>query len=316
MLLYACLTTLLVLGGPPTPRPAPTAPAVGAETTTAAKSARPAAGARAGNAPEASAAATKADIDRLPATDRQHFDQVAGDEFCGCSSPLTLAACLETRPECAVAQRIGRVLARATASHAPQRAVAAFASQAVIGPFCAPPVKFTLAGAARKGPAKAPITVVEFADFRCTHCRHAVPKVHAALQRFGDQVQLIYAPLVLDERSSAMDAAEAAMAALDQNKFWPMHAALFANEVSEYDATILLAAAKTAGLNIKRFQADMAAHKNKEKLAQFKSEALAAGLTGTPVFFINGRRYEFEPDMFPLDERIQMELDRDVGKCD
>lgn len=264
----------------------------------------------------APAAVRPADLKVLSASERERFDQVAADEYCSCTSSLTLAGCLANRPTCQIAQDVAQILARAAARHVPAKAMSAFASQAIVGPFCGPATTFKLDKAPRLGPKGAPITVVEFADFRCTHCRHAVPVVHETLKLFKNKVQLIYAPMVLDENSPSLPAAEASMAAAAQNKFWPMHQALFAREAGDFDAQTLLAAAKSAGLNIKRYEADMASHKHRETLLSFSKEALAAGLTGTPLFFINGRRYEFEPEIFPLADRIQMELDRNVGQCE
>lgn len=261
------------------------------------------------------AAAAGPDVNTLTPAQRSVFDSVATDEFCGCDSALTLKGCLAERPTCALAQDVGQVLFNLTRMNAPKQAVASFVSQAVLGPFCSLPVTVDVAGAPRKGSAKAPLQVVEMADFRCLHCRHAVPVVHEALAAFGDQVSLVYLPIVLQPNSPSQLAAEAAMAAHAQGKFWPMHKALFAHEAGEYTAQVLRHAAQEVGLNMKRYDKEMAEHTHAPVLASFMERFTKLGLDGTPAFFVNGRRTEMEPTAFPLKARLQMELDRSVGNC-
>jgi 2-hydroxychromene-2-carboxylate isomerase len=255
------------------------------------------------------------DLDALNPTQRSTFEQVATDEFCGCDSALTLKGCLATRPSCRLAQDAGEVLLGLVRTNAPKQAVASFFSQSVMGPFCGLPKTIETAGAPRRGSAKAPLQVLEFADFRCTHCRHAMPMVHRAIEKLGAQASLVYMPVVLQPGSPSQAAAEAALAAAAQNKFWPMHAALFAHEAGEYSPQVLRQMAQKVGLDVPRFEREMAAHKHAPQLQQFVKRFLDAGLDGTPAFFVNGRRFDLEPSVFPLEARLQMEIDRSVGTC-
>jgi protein-disulfide isomerase len=207
------------------------------------------------------------------------------------------------------------VLARGLAQGATHSALEVYMSQEVLGPFCAAPTPLAVPGAGRLGSPQAPIEVVEFADFRCTHCRQAMPMVHDAVQRLQGVVQLRYVPLSLVDHPHSTAAAEAVLAAGGQQKFWPMHAALFAREQGDYDMPVLEAAAKTAGLNLKQFRQDMRSHRYLKTLEDFKKQALAADITGTPAFFINGRRFMPTPGIFELTDRLDMERVRDQPTC-
>jgi protein-disulfide isomerase len=260
-------------------------------------------------------AAPGLDLSTLTSLQQEHFRQAATDEYCGCTSSLTLAGCLELRPSCRLAQTVGSVLINAAKTNAPASALTKFLSQGVMGPFCTNPVAFKVDGAPRLGKAKAPITVVEFADFRCSHCRHAAPLVHKAMEVYGNKAQLFYMPISLQDNPMSLAAAEAAMAAHAQGKFWPMHAALFAREDGEFTSAVLTEIARKVGLNMKQYEADMAARKHLDVLTGFKKQALDAGLTGTPAFYVNGRVFNMDPDMFGLEPRLEMELDRDGAGC-
>jgi protein-disulfide isomerase len=260
-------------------------------------------------------AASGFDLSSLSPLQQEHFRQAAAEEYCGCTSSLTLAGCLELRPSCRLAQDVGQVLLRATQTNAPVGALTKFLSQGVMGPFCTNPVTFNVDGAPRLGKPKTPITVVEFADFRCSHCRHAAPLVHKAMDAWGNKAQLYYLPISLQDNPMSLAAAEAAMAAHAQGKFWPMHAALFAREEGDFTPTVLAEIAKKVGLNTKQFEADMSARKHLDLLTRFKKQALDAGLTGTPTFYVNGRVFNMDPDMFGLEARLEMELDREGAGC-
>jgi protein-disulfide isomerase len=255
------------------------------------------------------------DLSALSGQQRDVFQDVAKNEFCGCASALTLAGCLALRPTCRLSADVGDILRRAVQTGAPKTPLANFLSKDVMGPYCSVVRNFKLDGAAREGNPKAPVTVLEFADFRCGHCRHAVPLVHKAIDSYKDKAQLIYVPVALQDAEPSLLAAEAAMAANAQGKFWPMHAALFAREEGDFTLETLRQIAKKVGLSMPQFDKDMLAHSYRELLSGLKKQAVDAGLVGTPMFFVNGRQFNMQPDIFTLEHRIQMELDRDKGNC-
>src|SRR4051812_6230869 len=80
------------------------------------------------------------DLSALTPPQQEHFRQAAAEEYCGCTSSLTLAGCLDLRPTCRLARDVGQVLVRAVQANAPVSALSKFLSQGVMGPFCTNPV--------------------------------------------------------------------------------------------------------------------------------------------------------------------------------
>ena len=257
------------------------------------------------------------DAARLSPVQQETFQRVATQEFCGCESALTLAGCLEKRANCRLATELGQVLVRGLEAGASGNQLEGLMSQEALGPYCAPPIVLQTEGAPRKGKAKgAAITVVEFADFRCAHCKEAVPMVHKAVQDYSNKVQLIYMPISLQDNEESTAAGEAALAGHAQGKFWEMHAALFGHDPGDFGPSVLSDIAKKVGLNMKQFDKDMASHKHRDTLAKWRKMALDAGLQGTPSFFVNGRRFNPIGNVLTLENRFDMELERsNQGEC-
>jgi protein-disulfide isomerase len=84
-----------------------------------------------------------------------------------------------------------------------------------------------------------------------------------------------------------MPAAEAAMAANAQGKFWEMHDKLFGNQQT-LDRAHYEQFAQEIGLNVEKFKADLDGHKYKDRIDKDSAEGTKAGASGTPTFFING----------------------------
>ena len=90
-----------------------------------------------------------------------------------------------------------------------------------------------------RGPADAPIVVIEFSDYQCPFCKRAEPTVTALMQKYPTQVRLVYRHLPLDQiHPRARPAAIAAVCAEQQGKFWEYHDTLFANQQALNDADL------------------------------------------------------------------------------
>lgn len=140
-----------------------------------------------------------------------------------------------------------------------------------------------------RGTASAPVTICEFSDFECPHCGKAEPLVERLLQDYSGKVRLIYKNYPLSAvHPEAREAAAAAVAAGTQGKFWQMHDKLFANQ-DRLTAADLARYAKDLGLDVARWQADLAAARKRVEADHAEGEKL--GITGTPTFYINGRKY-------------------------
>ena len=141
-----------------------------------------------------------------------------------------------------------------------------------------------------RGPVDAHITVVEYGDFECPYCGQAEPVMRELLQDFGD-LRYVWRHLPLnDVHPNTQLAAEAAEAAAEQGAFWEMHDLLLANQdkLSEED---LMAYARGLGLDLDRFAEALAERAGAARVAEDVDSADMSGVTGTPTFFINGRRH-------------------------
>ena len=139
-----------------------------------------------------------------------------------------------------------------------------------------------------KGPASAPIEMIEFSDFQCPFCLRANPTVTQVLNTYGDRIHFIYRHFPLPNHPNARPAAEAASCAAEQGKFWPYHDRLFANPGKLSDADLKQDAADL-GLDGAKFNACVDSHKFKSQVDADVQAGSEAGVNGTPAFFINGR---------------------------
>jgi len=140
-----------------------------------------------------------------------------------------------------------------------------------------------------KGPASAPITVVAWSDFQCPFCSRAVPTVRQVEEAYKGKVRIAFKQFPLPFHDKAHLAAEAALAANEQGKFWQMHDKLFANQQA-LDRPALEKYAQELGLDMAKFKAALDSGKFKDKVDAEDKEGAAFGVTGTPTFFINGTR--------------------------
>jgi protein-disulfide isomerase len=140
-----------------------------------------------------------------------------------------------------------------------------------------------------KGPASAPITVVAWSDFQCPFCSRAVPTVRQVEDAYKGKVRIAFKQFPLPFHDKAHLAAEAALAANEQGKFWQMHDKLFANQQA-LDRPSLEKYAQELGLDMAKFKAALDSGKFKNKVDAEDKEGAAFGVTGTPTFFINGTR--------------------------
>jgi CRP-like cAMP-binding protein len=142
-----------------------------------------------------------------------------------------------------------------------------------------------------RGPVDAPLTLVEYGDFECPFCGRATGTVEELRERFGDRLRYVFrhVPLV-DVHPHARLAAEAAEAAGVQGRFWEMHDRLFAGQ-DRLTAADLLEHAAAVGLDVPRFARDLGSSRFARRVEEDVESAEASGVTGTPTFFVNGRRH-------------------------
>jgi Na+/H+ antiporter NhaA len=156
-----------------------------------------------------------------------------------------------------------------------------------------------------RGPVDAPVTVVEYGDFECPYCGRAEPVVRELLQEFGD-VRYVWRHLPLnDVHPNAQLAAEAAEAAAEQGAFWEMHDLLFMHQ-DALRPRDLIAYAEQLGLDVERFTDDLRGHTGGMRVAEDVDSAELSGVSGTPTFFINGRRHYGAYDIGSLSAAVHL----------
>ncbi len=156
-----------------------------------------------------------------------------------------------------------------------------------------------------RGPIDAPVTVVEYGDFECPYCGQAEPVVRELLRDFGD-VRYVWRHLPLnDVHLRAQLAAEAAEAAADQGAFWELHDLLLGNQ-DALRPSDLIAYAEQLGLDVERFTNDLREHAGAARVAEDVDSADLSGVSGTPTFFINGRRHYGAYDIASLSAAVRV----------
>jgi len=142
------------------------------------------------------------------------------------------------------------------------------------------------------GPADARVTLVEYGDYECPHCGALHPVIEAARKAFGGNLRFAFRHFPL--RSShphALAAAKAAEAAGEQGRFWEMHDRLYRRQ-TELEDEDLLRHARKIGLDMARFERELAARTHEVRIREDLASAAQSGAAGTPSLFINGERYE------------------------
>jgi protein-disulfide isomerase len=139
-----------------------------------------------------------------------------------------------------------------------------------------------------KGPADAPVTLVEFADFQCPYCRRAHPTVSRLLMEYKDKIRYVFRDYPLGFHKRAVPASVAAYCANEQGKYWDYYESLKVM-VGDLSDTDLNKRATDIGLNMEEFGACMKAGKYEGIVNAGFADGQALGVTGTPTYFINGR---------------------------
>jgi protein-disulfide isomerase len=231
------------------------------------------------------------EVDALTAPQRDALAKVAGDAFCYCGCPHTLAQCLTTHKECRHAPRMARLAARlaGTGLQPPEilRQLAAYYGSFEKGRRARIDVS---AFGPPLGSEKAPVALVEFSDFTCPYCQLLKPMLEEFVKAHRDQVRLYYKPFPIASHPRSMEAALAGEWARDAGLFWKMYDALFANphELSDED---LADRAREIGGDPTALRAALASSQLRARVSASQAEGRAAGMQGTPTLYFNGRRH-------------------------
>ncbi len=158
-----------------------------------------------------------------------------------------------------------------------------------------------------KGPDGAKVTIVEFSDFQCPFCGKASATVDQVMEQYAGKVKLVFRHFPLDFHEKAPKAAEAALCANEQKKFWEFHDVMFKNQ-DKLSIEDLKATATTLGLDATKFNECLDSGKMKKTVEEDTAAGKKVGVTGTPAFFINGTMLSGAQPIEAFKEAIDAEL--------
>jgi protein-disulfide isomerase len=139
-----------------------------------------------------------------------------------------------------------------------------------------------------RGPAQAPITIVEYSDYQCPFCARVNPTLDRVRQTYGDRVRIVFKDFPLPIHPEAPKASEAAYCAGDQGKYWEMHDRLFANQQA-LQLPALKQHATALGLDGNAFNQCLDSGKHGARVAENIKSGEKLGIGSTPTLYVNGR---------------------------
>jgi protein-disulfide isomerase len=162
------------------------------------------------------------------------------------------------------------------------------------------------------GPENASVQIVEFSDFECPFCSRAANVVHQIREKYGDKVRIVFRQFPLAMHPNARAAAEAALAAHSQGKFWPFHDLMFKNQQA-LDRPNLEKHAKESGLDVTAFKKSLDDKKFAAQVDADMKLGEEVSVQGTPTMFINGKRVDNPTDFAAVASLIDSALGAPPG---
>jgi len=152
----------------------------------------------------------------------------------------------------------------------------------------------------QKGPADAPVVLVEYGDYECPYCGRADLIIQELQERLDREILYVFRHFpITTSHPHAQKAAEAAEAAAAQGKFWQMHHLLFSHQNALEEAHLPGYAAQL-GLDVGRFQQELQEGVYAERVREDFLSGVRSGASGTPTFYINGLRHDGSWDFATL----------------
>lgn len=234
------------------------------------------------------------DISALTPREKKEWGIYVTEFLSPCQNvPVPIAQCVQEKRACAKCLPAAKYVLRGVKDGMTRELI----EKSYKGRFDASGVKnVPIDGSPVRGPEGAPITIVEFADFECPHCGEVAPAIDKVIEAHKNDVRFSFKFYPLPSHPHADIAARAAAAAMNQNKFWEMHHALFTNQ-RHLEQTDLDSYAKELGIEVSRFHADMQSNQTTDRIAKDRKLGEDLQIAGTPTIFINGRVFDGHQDM-------------------
>ncbi len=246
------------------------------------------------------------DLSKLDEFQRKVFFRIVNKEPSACGQAHSLIHSVKNDKQCRKSFYAVRSVARLVVAGFTDSEVA----EALTKRYRAgPPKPIEVADAPIKGSPAARVTLVEFVDYECPHCKRLQPVLRQLVDEYRGDVRVFFKHYPLPQHENARLAAEAAVAAHKQGKFWQFEEKLWANQDSLGPAD-LEKYAKEAGLDVAKWRQEKEAAATKVRVQRDKAEGGILGLSSTPTVYINGREYTDAKDVESLRDWIDEELNR------
>ena len=242
------------------------------------------------------------DTHGLDARERAEWAELVRALISPCPSvAVPLAQCVEEHRDCRACAPAAAWVAHAVHEGlAPEQIRARYLSR-----FDPAGVKsLPLDGSPARGAADAPVTVVEFVDLECPHCREGSRQLDAVFDAHPGKVRIVFKSFALTAHPHAEAAARAAFAAGRQGKFWEMERLLLEGQ-EHLEPRDIEGYARSLKLDMARWRVDMASPAVAQRVAGDRQLGDDLKLRGTPTFFVDGRELG-EDDT--LEERVGQDL--------
>jgi 2-hydroxychromene-2-carboxylate isomerase len=155
-----------------------------------------------------------------------------------------------------------------------------------------------------RGSAEAAVTLVEYGEYESQSCRAAARDVRAVCERYGASLRFVFRHFPLgDAHPLALHAAQAAEAAGAQGRFWEMHDAMYDGDL-HLEPKMLRGLADRLGLDVDRFASEMGEESHLPHVLDDFGSGVRSGVNGTPTFFVDGDRFEWDHERGTLDRAV------------
>jgi protein-disulfide isomerase len=245
------------------------------------------------------------DLSKLDDFERKVFFRVMNKESSACGKAHSLLQSVRTDRGCRKSLYAARYVARLVDTGFTDSEI----SESLQKRFRTERVNLDLGDSPVKGPASAPVTIVEFVDYECPHCKRVQPVFKQLLDEYHDEVKVVFKHYPLGGHTNARAAAEAAMAAHKQGKFWAYSDKIWAMADSLSPA-VLEQIAKEVGLDVAKWRSDLESDAVKERVQLDRGQGERLALEATPTIYINGRLFSDNRDIDNLKDWVNEELNR------
>ncbi len=254
------------------------------------------------------------DMALVPPAARADVVRILNETFAYCGCARSVASCLSDLDQCTcpkASQRVADFVVNQFQNGASTEDVESQLLEGFSEGYNKKPFELNATGQPVRG--TGPVTIAEFADFRCPHCASTFAVLERVFDK-RDDVRLVYYYFPLTSGGEvSLIAAEAAEEARQQGKFWPLASLMYQNQMSLSYESIMRFAGEV-GLDTDKLAKALETHVHRKAVLADRRIGQTLGVMSTPSVYINGRPYGLNRTEEVFNTRIDMELER--GQCD